>query len=263
MDLILKMCLTFIKIGAFCFGGGYAAVGLIENEVIKTMGWLTPEQFINIIAIAEMTPGPIAVNTSTFAGYLMSGPVAGILCTLCIILIPSCLALLTAFFFIFINNLLGIVPFFPGGANITGNIAVTFAMAMFTFLAVNLFGNKHYYKDIFWPDVPAFLKIFPLMPLIEIIGLFTKPFSLMVRLFANILAGHMMILGVVAVVFLTVELGAAMNSGLTVIAVLFGVFMDVLELLVAFLQAYIFTMLSSVFIGLSRQHAGKEGEEKE
>ena len=168
--------------------------------------------------------------------------------------------LLTAFFFIFVNNLLGIVPFFPGGANITGNIAVTFALALFTFLAVNLFGNKHYYKDIFWPDVPAFLKVFPLMPLIEIIGLFTKPFSLMIRLFANILAGHMMILGVVAVVFLTAELGAAMNAGLTVIAVLFGVFMDVIELLVAFLQAYIFTMLSSVFIGLSRQHPEEEKE---
>ena len=169
--------------------------------------------------------------------------------------------LLTAFFFIFVNNLLGIVPFFPGGANITGNIAVTFMMAMFTFLAVNLFGNKHYYKEIFWPDVPVFLKAIPLMPLIEIIGVFTKPFSLMVRLFANILAGHMMILGVVSVVFLTAELGTAMNSGLSVIAVLFGVFMDILELLVAFLQAYIFTMLSSVFIGLSRQHPEEEKAE--
>ena len=169
--------------------------------------------------------------------------------------------LLTAFFFIFVNNLLGIVPFFPGGANITGNIAVTFMMAVFTFLAVNLFGNKHYYKDIFWPEVPLFLKAFPLMPLIEIIGLFTKPFSLMVRLFANILAGHMMILGVVSVVFLTASLGPAMNGGLSAIAVLFGVFMDVLELLVAFLQAYIFTMLSSVFIGLSRQHPEEEKAE--
>ncbi len=170
--------------------------------------------------------------------------------------------LLTAFFFIFVNNLLGIVPFFPGGANITGNIAVTFMMAVFTFLAVNLFGNKHYYKDIFWPEVPLFLKAFPLMPLIEIIGLFTKPFSLMVRLFANILAGHMMILGVVSVVFLTASLGPAMNGGLSAIAVLFGVFMDVLELLVAFLQAYIFTMLSSVFIGLSRQHPEEEKAEE-
>jgi len=170
--------------------------------------------------------------------------------------------LLTAFFFIFVNNLLGIVPFFPGGANITGNIAVTFALAMCTFLVVNLFGNKHYYKEIFWPEVPLFLKAIPLMPLIEIIGLFTKPFSLMVRLFANILAGHMMILGVVSVVFLTAELGPAMNGGLSAIAVLFGVFMDILELLVAFLQAYIFTMLSSVFIGLSRQHPEEENAEK-
>jgi len=161
--------------------------------------------------------------------------------------------LLTAFFFIFINNLMGIIPFPPGGANVTGNIAVTFVLAMCTFLAVNLFGNKHYYKDIFWPDVPVFLKVIPLMPLIEIIGLFTKPFSLMIRLFANILAGHVMLLGVVAVVFLTAKLGVGMNAGLSAISVLFGVFLDVLELLVAFLQAYVFTMLSAVFIGLSRQ----------
>jgi F-type H+-transporting ATPase subunit a len=166
--------------------------------------------------------------------------------------------LLTAFFFIFINNLMGIIPIFPGGANITGNIAVTFTLAICTFLAVNLFGNKHYYKDIFWPDVPVFLKAIPLMPLIEIIGVFTKPFSLMIRLFANILAGHMMLLGVVAVVFLTAEMGVGLNSGMSFIAVCFGVFMDILELLVAFLQAYVFTMLSSVFIGLSRQAPEKE-----
>ena len=161
--------------------------------------------------------------------------------------------LLTAFFFIFINNLMGIVPFFPGGANITGNIAVTFVLAMCTFFAVNLFGNKHYYKEILWPDVPLFLKVIPLMPIIEIIGLFTKPFSLMIRLFANILAGHVMLLGVVAVVFLTAKLGVGMNAGLSVVSVFFGVFLDILELLVAFLQAYVFTMLSAVFIGLSRQ----------
>ena len=159
---------------------------------------------------------------------------------------------------IFINNLMGIIPLFPGGANITGNIAITFTLAICTFLAVNLFGNKHYYKDIFWPDVPVFLKAIPLMPLIEIIGVFTKPFSLMIRLFANILAGHMMLLGVVAVVFLTAEMGVGLNSGMSFIAVCFGVFMDILELLVAFLQAYVFTMLSSVFIGLSRQAPEKE-----
>lgn len=162
--------------------------------------------------------------------------------------------LLTAFFFIFVNNLMGIVPFFPGGANVTGNIAVTMALALFTFLAINLFGNKHYWKDILWPDVPTWLKVpLPLMPAIEIIGMFTKPFSLMVRLFANILAGHVMLLGVIAVVFLTAKMGIALNSGLSVIVVVFGVFMDMLEILVAFIQAYVFTMLSSVFIGMSRQ----------
>lgn len=161
--------------------------------------------------------------------------------------------LLTAFFFIFISNLMGIVPFFPGGANVTGNIAITLCLALFTFLAVNIFGSRHYYKDIFWPDVPVFLKAFPLMPIIETVGVFTKPFSLMVRLFANILAGHMMILGVLSVIFITATMGAFLNGSLTVIAVLFGVFMDILECLVAFLQAYVFTMLSSVFIGLSRQ----------
>lgn len=162
--------------------------------------------------------------------------------------------LLTAFFFIFINNLMGIVPFFPGGANVTGNIAVTLVLALFTFFIVNVFGNKHYWKDILWPDVPTWLKVpVPLMPAIEVVGMFTKPFSLMVRLFANILAGHFMILGVVAVVFLTAGLGAALNGGLTFVAVLLGVFMDCLELLVAFIQAYVFTMLSAVFIGMSRQ----------
>ena len=145
------------------------------------------------------------------------------------------------------------MPFFPGGANITGNIAVTLVLALFTFFTVNLFGNKHYWKEILWPDVPTWLKVpLPLMPAIEIIGMFTKPFSLMVRLFANILAGHFMILGVIAVIFLTAKMGAAVNGGLTVVAVVLGVFMDCLELLVAFIQAYVFTMLSAVFIGLSR-----------
>ena len=92
------------------------------------------------------------------------------------------------------------------------------------------------------------------MPIIEIVGMFTKPFSLMIRLFANIIAGHIMLLGVISVIFLTAKMGAALNGGLSVIAVVFGVFMDMLELLVAFIQAYVFTMLSSVFIGLSRQH---------
>ena len=162
--------------------------------------------------------------------------------------------LLTAFFFIFLNNLLGIVPFFPGGANVTGNIAVTLVLAMATFLAVNLFANGHYWKEILWPDGPIFLKFpLPIMQTIEVFGMFTKPFSLMVRLFANILAGHAMILGLVSVIFITVKLGPVINGAMTIVTMLFGVFMDCLELLVAFIQAYVFTMLSSVFIGMSRQ----------
>ena len=162
--------------------------------------------------------------------------------------------LLTAFFFIFISNLLGIVPFFPGGANVTGNIAVTMVLALCTFVAVNLFANKHYWKEILWPDVPVFLKFpLPIMQIIELFGLIAKPFSLMVRLFANIMAGHAMILGLVSVIFVTVKLGPVINGSMTAITMLFGVFMDCLELLVAFIQAYVFTMLSSVFIGMSRQ----------
>ena len=162
--------------------------------------------------------------------------------------------LLTVFFFILLNNLLGIVPFFPGGANVTGNIAVTMVLALCTFVAVNVFGNRHYWKEILWPDVPVFLKFpLPIMQIIELFGLIAKPFSLMVRLFANILAGHAMILGLVSVIFVTVKLGPVVNGSMTFVTMLFGVFMDCLELLVAFIQAYVFTMLSAVFIGMSRQ----------
>lgn len=161
--------------------------------------------------------------------------------------------LLTAFFFILINNLMGILPVFPGGANITGNIAVTLVMALFTFFMVNLFGNKHYWKEILWPDVPVFLKAIPIMPVIEILGMFTKPFSLMIRLFANMLAGHIMLLSVIALIFLTASMGPVLNGSLSFVAVLFGIFLDCLELLVAFIQAYVFTMLSAVFIGLAHQ----------
>ncbi len=161
--------------------------------------------------------------------------------------------LLTAFFFILINNLMGIIPIFPGGANITGNIAVTLVLAVCTFLMVNLFGNKHYYKDIIWPDVPLALKAIPIMPLVEIIGVFTKPFSLMIRLFANMLAGHIMILSVIGIIFITAKMSAVLCGSMTVVAVFFGIFLDCLELLVAFIQAYVFTMLSAVFIGLAHQ----------
>ena len=162
--------------------------------------------------------------------------------------------LLTAFFFIFLCNLLGLVPFFPGGANVTGNIAVTMMMALFTFIAINVFADKHYWKEIFWPDVPLFLKFpIPIMQTIELFGLISKPFSLMVRLFANIMAGHMMVLGLVSVIFVTVKLGPVINGSMTVIAMVFGLVINCLELLVAFIQAYVFTMLSAVFIGMAHQ----------
>ena len=162
--------------------------------------------------------------------------------------------LLTAFFFIFGCNLLGLVPFFPGGANVTGNIAVTMMMALFTFIAINVFADKHYWKEIFWPDVPLFLKFpIPIMQTIELFGVISKPFSLMVRLFANIMAGHMMVLGLVSVIFVTVKLGPVINGSMTVIAMVFGLVINCLELLVAFIQAYVFTMLSAVFIGMAHQ----------
>ena len=160
--------------------------------------------------------------------------------------------LLTAFFFIFVCTLLGLVPFFPGGANVTGNIAVTMMMALFTFIAINVFADKHYWKEIFWPDVPLFLKFpIPIMQTIELFGVISKPFSLMVRLFANIMAGHMMVLGLVSVIFVTVKLGPVINGSMTVIAMVFGLVINCLELLVAFIQAYVFTMLSAVFIGMA------------
>lgn len=158
-----------------------------------------------------------------------------------------------AFLFILLNNFLGIVPFFPGGANLTGNIAVTLVLALCTFLTVNLFGNKHYYKDIFNPDVPGFLK--PIMPVIEVFSALMKPVSLTVRLFANMLAGHIMILSIVCVIFIMAKYGPVLFGSMTVVSVFFGIFLDLLECLVAFIQAYVFTMLSSIYIGLSRQHA--------
>ncbi|MDR2231846.1 MAG: F0F1 ATP synthase subunit A, partial [Tannerella sp.] len=161
--------------------------------------------------------------------------------------------LLTVFFFIFTNNLLGIIPIFPGGANVTGNIAITSILALFTFVIVNVFGTKEYWREILWPDVPLWLKApIPIMPAIELVGIFTKPFALMIRLFANILAGHSIILGLTCMIFLTVSLGPALNTGMSIISILMTVFIGFIELLVAYIQAYVFTMLSAVFIGLSQ-----------
>lgn len=174
--------------------------------------------------------------------------------------------LLTVFFFILANNLMGLIPLFPAGANVTGNITITMVLALSSFVVINLFGSKHYWKDIFWPDVPTWLKVpVPLMPAIEFVGIFTKPFSLMIRLFANIMAGHAVILILTCIVFATAEMGAAVNGSMSVVAVFLAIFMNCLELMVAFLQAFVFTMLSSVFIGFAQmegEHAAHEVEEK-
>lgn len=161
--------------------------------------------------------------------------------------------LLTVFFFIFFNNLLGLIPIFPGGANVTGNIAVTLVLALFTFIITTINGNKHYWIDIVnTPGVPWWLKLpLPLMPVVEIIGIVTKPFVLMVRLFANITAGHIIALGFVSLVFIFGAMNAVLGYGVSVGSVAFILFMDMLELLVAFIQAYVFTLLSALYFGLA------------
>lgn len=161
--------------------------------------------------------------------------------------------LLTVFFFILVTNLLGLLPIFPGGANVTGNINVTFFFAFCTMLMVNIFGNKEYWKEIFWPEVPLFLKAYPapLIPVIEVVGIFTKPFALMVRLFANMMAGHAIILSFTCVIFLGWTMGVGMGTGLNIFSAVMLLFMNCVEVLVAFVQAYVFTLLSAVFIGLA------------
>jgi len=153
--------------------------------------------------------------------------------------------LLTVFFLIWLLNLLGLTPM---GINVTGNIAVTMCLALFTFFVTQFSGNKDYWKHIFWmPGVPVPMKIV-LMP-IEILGMFTKPFSLMIRLFANITAGHAVVMGLIAIVFLfQQQLSVGGSIGISFVLTLF---ISVIELLVAFLQAFIFTMLSSLFIGMA------------
>ncbi len=153
--------------------------------------------------------------------------------------------LLSAFFFILINNLMGLIPFPPPfGANVTGNIAVTFVLATCTFIITQLSGNKTYWKHIFAaPGVPFWLL--PIMIPVEIIGIFSKPFALMIRLFANITAGHIIVLSLICLIFIFDSLVMAPVS------IFFVLFMDCLELLVAFLQAYIFTLLSALFISLA------------
>jgi F-type H+-transporting ATPase subunit a len=156
--------------------------------------------------------------------------------------------LLTVFFFVWLNNLMGLVPFFPGGANVTGNIAVTMMLAVCTFVLTTVNGNKNYWGHVFKPHVPWWL--YPLMIPVEIIGLFTKPIALMIRLFANITAGHILILSLISLIFI---LKSVFVAG---VAVPFVIFISVIELVVGFIQAFIFTILSALFIGMAvEEHA--------
>ena len=170
--------------------------------------------------------------------------------------------LLTIFFFIFFNNLLGLVPIFPGGANLTGNIAVTMVLALFTFVITSFNGNKAYWSHIInAPGVPWWLKFpIPLMPIVEIIGVITKPFVLMVRLFANMVAGHIILLGFMSLIFIFGSMNIAVGLGVSVFSLAFGVFMSLLELLVAFIQAYVFALLSAIYFGMAMEehHTSEE-----
>lgn len=161
--------------------------------------------------------------------------------------------LLTVFFFIFFNNLMGLIPFFPFGANVTGNIAVTAVLALFTFFITNLTGKKHYYEDIFnTPGVPWWLKFpLPLMPVIEVVGCFIKPVVLAIRLFANITAGHIVLLGFICMIFIVGEMSAMAGAGMSVLSVILAIFADCLEVLVAYIQAYVFTLLSAIYFGMA------------
>ena len=157
--------------------------------------------------------------------------------------------LLTVFFFIWFNNLLGLIP---GGANLTGNIAVTLMLALITFIITTASGNGTYWKHVLWtPGVPLPLRII-ILP-IEIIGLITKPFSLMIRLFANITAGHIIILSFIGLIFLFKSIY------ISPLSVGFGLFMNFLELFVALIQAFVFTLLTAMYFGSAvEEHAHDE-----
>jgi len=161
--------------------------------------------------------------------------------------------LLTAFFFIFINNLLGLVPFIPGGVNLTGNISITVVLALFTFAITSLSGSRDYWVHLVNASgIPWWLKFpFPLMPIVEILGIFLKPFVLAIRLFANITAGHIVVLAFYCLIFIFAEKSQFAAYGVSVVSIAFTVFMGLLELLVAFIQAYVFTLLSALYFGMA------------
>jgi F-type H+-transporting ATPase subunit a len=163
--------------------------------------------------------------------------------------------LLTVFFFIWFNNMIGLIPIFPGGANVTGSISVTMVLALFTFMMTTIHGNRNYWQHIFnTPGVPWWIKIpVPLMPVIEILGMMTKPFVLMVRLFANITAGHIIVLGFFSLIFIFGEMGVGLGLGVSLVSLAFTIFMTMIELLVALIQAYVFTLLSAIYFGMATE----------
>lgn len=169
----------------------------------------------------------------------------------------------TLFFFILLGNLLGIVPFFPFGANVTGNISVTFVLAFLTYLITMGHSTKKFWTHTFNnPAIPMLMKFpLPLMPLIEAMELITKPFVLMIRLFANMTAGHIIILGFVSLVLIFGAIGTALGFVVSPLTVVFGLFADALELLVSFIQAYIFTTLSCSYLADALGHPA-EAESK-
>lgn len=172
--------------------------------------------------------------------------------------------LLTVFFFILIMNLLGLIVIFPGGANLTGNIAVTLVLALLTFFITNIFATKHYWKEVFNPDVPWWLKFpLPIMPLIEIFGIFTKPAALTVRLFANMMGGHMIVIVLTLLIFIFAAMGPAVTGATAVVSIIFSVFMLLIDVLVSFIQAYVFTMLSTLFIALGQEEGHEEKHKEE
>jgi F-type H+-transporting ATPase subunit a len=167
--------------------------------------------------------------------------------------------LLTIFFVIFLANLSGLIPIFPFGANLTGNIAITFTLAVFTFVVVTLNGNRNYWQHIFaMPGVPKWVLI--ILTPVEVLGIFLKPFVLMIRLFANMAAGHIIALSFFSLIFVFGATSAAVGYGVSVVSLAFTIFMTILDVLISFIQAYVFTFLSALYIGaaLEEHHEHKE-----
>ncbi len=166
--------------------------------------------------------------------------------------------LLTVFFFILINNLVGLIP---GTANVTGNIAFTFVLAIISFIIILFSSNKHYWGHIINPPVPVGIK--PILIIVEVLGIFTKPVALMIRLFANMVAGHIIIICLVSLIFIFGAISSVAGWGFSPLSIAFTIFIYFIEILVAFLQAYIFTNLTAVFIGQAFEGSHDDGDHHE